>query len=67
MISYPVTVTYLNEARKPELSTTVFFNAEQANRFAVEEMKWEDTVRVQCLPLGVDVEGDFVGVAHTFS
>jgi hypothetical protein len=67
MTSFPVTVSYLNEAGQTEQDTTVFFNAAKANAFCVEEMKWEGTVRVVCLPLGVDVEGDYVGVSHTFA
>ena len=33
-------------------------------RLCVRECKWESTVRVVCEALDIDVEGDFVGVAH---
>jgi hypothetical protein len=67
MTSFPVTVQYLDQCSGTvKASTRIFFNERAANKYMVEEMKWEDTVRVICLPLGVDVEGDFCGVAHSF-
>jgi hypothetical protein len=64
----PVTVTHIDLATgKTDQTTSIFFCEKQANRFMVEEMKWESTVRVACLPLGVDVPGDFAGVTHSFA
>jgi hypothetical protein len=44
-----------------------FDTAHAAERFIIEEMKWESTVSVSCPELGIEVEGDYVGVSHTFA
>jgi len=66
MTPYPVTTYYVDDQYNVQHSTSVYFNERRANAACVEEMKWKSTVRVVCIPLGVDVEGDYVGVLHTF-
>jgi len=41
-----------------------FHDPKAAERYAVEEMKWESTVAVVIPELGTKVEGDFVSILH---
>jgi len=54
---FPVTVDYRDGAQV----TSVFMSRRAAERFAVEEMKWENTLSVECIPLGFKVPGDYAG------
>jgi phage-related protein len=65
MSTYNVTV-YSIQGNSVVKDVKAFESIGRANDFMTEEMKWEGTVRVVCKELGVDVDGDYVGVSHTF-
>lgn len=53
--TYEVTVKYLDG----ETATAEFDSARKAQRFANEEIKWENTMRVTCPALDLDLVGSF--------
>jgi len=65
--TFTVITTFATSCGSTDTMKKVFASAKGAERYCTEEMKWESTVRVQCTELSIDVEGDFVGVSHTFT
>jgi hypothetical protein len=61
MTTYQVTVTYIDG----ETITTDFDNARKAERFARNEVKYENTARAICPALGLDLAGDFASFHPT--
>lgn len=55
MTTYQVTVKYLDG----ETITAEFDNPRKAQRFANEEIKWENTMRVICPELDLNMVGNF--------
>ncbi len=51
--------TVIVETRDGETSETPFSFEFEARRFAREESKWENTKRVRCPELNIDIIGDF--------
>ena len=61
MTTYQVTVNYLDG----ETATAEFDTAHKAERFANEEAKWENTMRVTCPELGLNIVGSFASYHPT--
>lgn len=61
MTIYQVTVKYLDG----ETVTTEFDNPRKAQRFANEEIKWENTMRVICPELNLNMVGNFASYHPT--
>ena len=61
MTTYEVTVKYLDG----ETVTAEFDTARKAERFANEEIKWENTMRVTCPALGLNLAGSFASYHPT--
>lgn len=53
---FEVLITYTD---CPVPVATHFYNEREALAFINEEQKWENTLRLQCDALGVDVTGSF--------
>ena len=54
-----VIVDYHND---DEQIATIFSDERKARAFAKEELRWENTKRVQCPSLGIDQLGDFANI-----
>lgn len=61
MQNYTVITTYTDGLQ----FTNSFPTAREAERFAYEESKWENTARVECEALGLDLAGEFASFHQT--